>query len=457
MAINTPIGTEEPNNPSDSQAHEPIYTPVSNPRTSVRDYMGSVRLIKDGTDLVDSLFTNRPHQDIISNIDTLANITDVISLDSQGEWQTTRSYSKGAIVSFLSEYFVSLQDTNIAHMPIPSSAQKTDSWWKAIANSKDIITRDFTYKEGSDSITTTSGYIPFTNGRALRYFDLKAGRRYTLIMMSRGNPFKESFNIYFDFESKRNNDTYAMQSAEAQAVSEVLADVSEPLPDLNDPAYPAVSYIEVDITYTGLKYSQNGTDLPEIRFKSVNDSVLSRALDLKDNYSPVYDSYGHYGVLFQSILRNDGLIAVTVTPKWDCKAILTGAYNISPYFSDETGSVTGSPRVSVTYRVRPFGGDNGETPLTSYIPVLPLTSKQAWDMGLVKLSNLGVTDKASATIDFNVSDYPKVLQLANQFNYNGDADSSKDAGFNYIKVSVDLSKCFASEAQVVGDNYIKLF
>lgn len=449
---NTPIGTENTNTSTQVNTPEPTYTPVSNPRTSVTDYFANVRLIKDGTDLVDSDFTNRPHQDIINNIGTLANIIDVKSFDSLGEWIVTRTYQKGQIVSFVGEYFVSLQDTNSGHMPIPSSAQKTDLWWKVVANAKDIVTGDYVYKEGKDNVNTTAGYTPFTNGKSLRYFELKSGKRYTLYMMSRGVPFKESFSFYLDFESKR--ETTANFSGE---VVSVLADLDNATPDIDNPAYPAVSYIECEVTYTGLKYSQNGIELPEVRFHSVNDSVRSRNLDLKDSYTPVYDSYGHYGCIIQSILRNDGLVAVTLTPKWDCTAILAGAYNMSPYFSDETGSVTGAPKIAINYKVRPFGGDNGELVLTPYIPVLPLTSKQAWDSGLVKLSQLGITNKATAVQDVAFTDFPKVLQLANQFTYDGDTDSSKDAGYDYSKVSVDFSKAFASDAQVTGNQYIKMF
>lgn len=447
----TPIGIENTSTSTQTNTHEPTYTPVSNPRTSTQDYLSQVRLIKDGTDLVDSDFTNRPHEDIIANIGTLASIVDVKSLDSLGEWSITKTYSKGVIVSFLSEYFVSLQDTNSGHMPIPSSAQQTDSWWKVVANSKDIVTGDYIYKEGDDNVSHTSGYTPFTNGKALRHFNLKSGKRYTLYMMSRGVPFKERFSMYLDFECKRD----AMSNYTAEVA--LLADTDNVLPKLNNIAYPVVSYIECEVTYTGLKYSQNGLDLPEVRFHSVNDSVLDRVIDLKDAYSPEYDSYGHYGCVIQSILRIDGLIAVTLTPKWDCLAILAGAYNMSPYFSDETGSITGAPKIAVNYKVRPNGGDNGELVLSPYTPVLPLTPKRAWDSGYVKLSQLGITSKATATQDVAFSDYPKVIQLANHFNYNGDLDSSKDAGYNYSKVSVDFSKAFVTDAQVTGDQYIKMF
>lgn len=457
MAVtNTPIGSINTSTSTQTELPEPTYTPVSNPKTSLRDYLAEVRLIKDGNDLVDSDFTNRPHKDIINNIDTLANLADINAMDSCGEWSVTKTYQKGQIVSFLSEYFVSLQDTNSRQMPIPSSAQKTDLWWKVIANSKDIVVDDYTYKEGKDEITTTAGYTPLTNGKSMRFFELKGGRRYTLYMMSRGNPFKERFNLYFDFEIKRNA-TFSMQSGEVMTLTEVLADDTYELPDISDISYPAVSYIECEVTYTGLKYSQNGLDLPEIRFHSVNDSVLNRKLDLSKAYNKVYDNYGHYGVIFQSNLRNDGLVSVTVTPKWDCIAIVSGNYNMSPYFSDETGSVTGTPKVSVYHKVRPFGGDNGELIMQPYIPAIKLTSKMAWDMGLVKLANLGITSKATATIDVLNTDYPKVVAMANQLNYNGDYDSTKDAGYNYSKVSVDFSKCFGSDAQVIGDNYIKLF
>lgn len=448
--IDNPLGDMDNDSSTQTQAHEPTYTPVTNQRHSVSSYFNEVNLIHDGTDLVDSDFTNRPHKEIIKNIQNLANIADVTSLDSLGEWQSNVAYNKGDIVSFLSEYFVSLQDTNISHIPIPSSAMKTDSYWRVIANIKDIEISDYIYKEGSDSQALTDGYNTFTNGRPLRYFDLEAGKRYTLFMMTRGVPFKENFNIYFDFECKRN-------STETASVEDIsIFDSSGVLPEIDDPSYPAISYVECEVNYTGLKYSQNGLSIPAVRFLNVNDSLLSRNLDLSKR-SGAYDAYGHYGVIFQSCVRNDGLVAVCVIPKWSCRAVISGKYNMSPYFSDETGSITGNAKLAINYKVRPFGGDNGELVLYPYLSALELTTKQAWDLGLVKLSDLGVTSKTNASIDFTLDTYPKVVYMANQFVYDGDNDSSKDAGYNYNKVTVDLSKCFMSDTAISGDAYIKLF
>lgn len=424
-------------------------TQVTNERTSTQSYFSKVRLIQDG-ELVDSKYTNRPHEDIILNLQTLANISDVIARDSLGEWSRTRVYAAGDIVSFLSEYFVSLVDDNNANMPLPTSAQLEDTKWRAIANSKDIVTGDFTYKKGSDSVELTDGYHPFTNGRALRHFTLEGGRRYTLIMMSQGHPFKDRFSMYLDFESQR--DSYATDEA---AAADALTPITT-LPALTDISYPAVSYIECEVTYTGMKYSRNGFSVPEIRFHSVNDSIRGRDLDTANAYSTQYDEYGHYGVIMQSILRNDGLICVTLTPKWNCTLVLAGGYNISPYVSDELGSITGIPVFSVTYRVRPFGGDNGEMILTPFVAPSLITSKQAWDWGIVKLSELGVTSTANSTVAFTHADYPKVLQTTNRVYFDGDKDSTTPDGYN-DSVSIDISKCFAATSQVVGSNYIKLF
>lgn len=454
--VETPIGTIDTDTSTQTQAHAPTTTPVSNPKHSTSDYFKAVNLIRDGSDLVDSDFTNRPHKEIIANLTNLANIADVTSLDSLGEWQRNRTYKKGDIVSFLSEYFVSLQDTNQNNIPIPSSALKDSAYWKAIANIKDIEVNDFIYKEGEDNLTLTPGYSPLTNGRPLRFFDLESGKKYTLFMMTRGNPFKEQFAMYFDFECKRNAD-FANYSADVSMLADLeVLDSAVTLPSCDDPNYPVVSYIECEVHYTGLKYSQSGVSLPTIRFLNVNDSLISRSLDLSAK-DKVYDAYGHYGVIFQSCLRNDGLVAVTVIPKWDCRVVIAGRYNMSPYFSDETGSVTSNSRVAINYRVRPFGGDNGEAILYPYYPALPLTAKQAWDLGLVKLSDLGVSNKATSTVTFTLDQYPRVLYMSNQFNFDGDVDSSKDAGYNYTKVDVDLSKCFASDTLITGDKYIKLF
>lgn len=459
MAVeNTPIGTIDDSvdevAPQQSKTFE-----VTNTKHSVSSYFNAVNLIRDGADLVDSDFTNRPHKEIMKNIENLANVVDVNSFDSLGEWQKNTDYQAGDIVSFLSEYFVSLQNNNNAHTPIPSSAMKKDEWWRAVANIKDINLPDFVYKEGTDAPALTKGYIPFTNGRPLRYFDLESGKRYTMYMMTRGMPFKEKFSIYFDFECKRTAEFSAFSADVAPQVADTLTtiDSKEELPNITDPSYPAVSYIECEVCYTGLKYSQNGLSLPSIKFGNVNDSILSRNLDFSAE-TKTYDAYGHYGVIFQSCLRNDGLVAVCVIPKWDCRVVISGQYNMSPYFSDETNSVTGNPEVALSYKVRPFGGDNGEAILYPYYPALSLTKKQAWDLGLVKLSELGVSNKATAQkVVFTMDTYPRVLYMANQFVYEGDIDSSKDAGYNYSRVEVDLSKCFTSDTAISGDVYLKLF
>lgn len=320
-------------------------------------YFSDVRLIEDGRDYVAAEDTNRPHKDTLQNISVLSSVEDIRGLHSTGDWNISEIYQKGTIVSFLSEYFTSLQDNNTGNIPKLSSEKDKDEFWKPICNITDVSVKDFSPK-GRESMRT-GAYYPFINGKNTSKESLKGGKTYTLYRMPKQLPFKENFCMYLEFDE----------------------------PTLqNDSKYPAVSYIECSILYTGLKNNVNNILVPELRFGACHTSLLGRDLQLiypANNELHGFDKYGPYGVSMQTRVRNDELVAITLTPKWDCEILFSGDYRMSPSATDETGSLGAVPFYTVNHLVRPNGGDSAQNLGETVIYFNQMTNKQIWDKGLI--------------------------------------------------------------------------
>lgn len=343
-------------NPADEAGIIKRTEKYENQTNITKGYFKDVRLIEDGKDYVSAQYTNRPHKDTLENLDIISNIEDIRGLHSSGEWNTDEAYNKGEIVSFLSEYFISLKDENTNNIPVLSSQKAQDDWWKPICNTADVKVSDFTPKERHNQ--ETDKFYPFTNGKAVTSFAIKAGTTYTLFRMSKLIPFKEKLTLYFDFRGD--------QSANL-----------------------SVSYVECDILYTGLKNNTSGTMLPELRFGACHTSLIDTAEKIPfsaNNVLTPYDKFGAYGISMQTSIRNDGLVDVAITAKWNCTMTISGEYNNTPYVASEVGSVGALPVWTINHLVRPNGGNN-VTDLGEILAFkFPMSDKQIWDKGLINVA-----------------------------------------------------------------------
>lgn len=336
-------------------------TEYENESSVTRGYFKEVRFIEDGKDYVAADHTNRPHEDILENLNVVASIEDIRGAHALGEWDQTLEYNTGDIVSFLSEYFISLQDTNVGNTPKLSSQKEDDEYWKPVCSAIDVSTVDYTTK--LNTLKQTARYHRLINGRGFSEFSVSADTPYTIARMSNLLPFRDVITMYFEFSSGSEEDNQ----------------------------YPLVSYIEMEVLYTGLKYNSAGHFLPEISFGRCHCSVYDR--DMTTIYSSstpdsgiAYDEFGAYGIKVSASLRIDGLIGINVKTKYDGKVYISGQYRTTPFFEYEYGTIGGQARYEVNYPVRPFGGAKAYQDLGKVVAYNhPLSDKVIWDSGLINV------------------------------------------------------------------------
>lgn len=345
---------------------------------SVGDFKSAIRLIEDGKDLVDGASTNRPHNDISSNLDKIIAIEDTKEFQSLGNWRKDATYNTGDVVSFLSNFYQSKTDNNKGNTPLPPTLNRADKFWQAVTNSKNIEVKDYSLlRRMGDNHTY---YHPTTNGKTLRKFKLEANKQYVLLKTANLWPLKEQYGIYLDF-SKYN---------------------SESLDD--DVTYPKISYIEFEVNYKGLRQNKAQTLLPEINIITCQRGVQDRVVEYPKSQvdggfttttTTTFDKYGPYGALLQTALRRDKIITLMLMVKYDCEVILTGEYSTTPYLDAvNNDSVDSSFLHFINHRVRPNGGDlayDNLGKLEFYEEVLDI--KQQWDKGLLLRTHDNSVDK----------------------------------------------------------------
>lgn len=335
-----------------------------------KDYNDEVRFIQDGKDLVDAESTNRPHKDIITNLDKLNTINDTKEYQSLGNWKSYATYKPGDIVSFLTNLYKAKQESQNKTPNPPTMLNGVNEYWELITSIKNIEIKDYnTYNRVQHQSEDHKVIHPVTNGKPMRKYKLKANQVYTMLKISRHLPIREKYGLYLDFRVDAN-----------------ATDLE------SDFRYPKIAYVEFEVHYKGFKYNRSGTLVPEINILDCNCSTHDRHIHIpvyqyfgtETRYQP-YDAFGAYGIQIQSVLKRDGTIAVNVVTKYDCEVTITGEYRVTPYLDILGYNSTDANIVyAVNHLVRPGGGDHafddiGELKIYDKI----LNVKQVWDKGLI--------------------------------------------------------------------------
>lgn len=335
--------------------------------SKISDYQSEVRLIQDGKDLVDSECTNRPHKDIMSNIDKILAVEDTKAFQSLGNWRNQVSYKTGDIVSFLTNLYKSKTDNNRGNTPLPPTIDDEDEFWEHISPISKIQLKDYSITERLENSGDDHDTVhPVSNGKPLRKFKIQANTIYTMLKISKLWPVKERYGLYLDF-SKYNTDSNLE----------------------SDFRYPKISYVEFELRYKGFKYNRSNTLLPELNITECYCSSYDRALTIpylkQDGSGTYYDSFGAYGLSLQVSLRRDGVITVDLITKYDCELSLTGEYTLTPYFDDVLSLDSYNSKIfTINHIIRPGGGDQAFKDIGRVVCYdRSMNVKQQWDRGIV--------------------------------------------------------------------------
>lgn len=321
---------------------------------NITAHFSEVRYIEDGKDYVDAEHTNRPHKDIVTNIDILASIENVRQGLSQGAWQSNVLYSVGDIVAFLSDYYVSLKNNNQGNTPIPPSTAQQDEYWQVLSGVSGVEVKNL-MRGGSIS-----------NGKDFVKFNLKANTQYTLYLGSKNLFFSDRYNLLFDFENAENTQSQK--------------------PDFSKLDTPLQTYIELEINYTG-HANTNNQKIPELYFHKVQTNTMGDKS--KWTFDEDFNStYGLCAVVFQSGVRLDETISIVVTPRFDCVLKVSGNYTTPLYAGDDSLSVVATFKESMFYQVADSSGDLAHN-ILEYIPAESIlqTDYEMCMRGYIKSTN----------------------------------------------------------------------
>lgn len=349
---------------------------ISNGVNNFSDSYNSIRKIVNG-EFVDESVANRPASDVQSNVEILGGAIDVLNSESVGEWDKTTRYYLGDVVSFAGEFFKSISDDNLGHLPIVLSSREVilDEFWSPLTSAEMLLVRDTIKRDTAvlieqddtavgavSNLNKTSGISKISNGRFATKFKIDAGSSYTFVRGSMGVPFMSSYKLYFKFLAGQGS-----------------AD------------WPEESYVEMDLVYLGFDYNSNGLIVPEVHFKNCSTKVGSYEY-INRNAPSFWDRFGAYGISIQSNLELDGSVSITISSKWNCEMRIAGDYNVQPIMDKVTTTAAVKYAYQINHLVRPYGGDSAQNigAIVSFDG--SLTRRQVWDRGLLwRFRDISVT------------------------------------------------------------------
>lgn len=315
--------------------------------------------------------TNRPHKDIVSNINFLSSGIDTDRGGVVYRWDEGSYYQIGDVVSFGSSFYISLTKDNLGNRPkaipfIPES----DTHWRLLGSSKfrkvlswDLDRATTTRVNINEEETGSDHYMtgdllpqrlisPMvrSNGKYFSVFSLEAKKRYRMVKSSRYHPLHGEYILRIQYTGTS-----------------------------DDLDFPEEAYVVLEISHTGYSYNTSGIIVPSVFIKECH---CNRAVsEYMDKRSPKYwDRFGPYGISVIANAEFDGSASIDIVTKYDCTISVTGSYDVEPLFNP----VSYEDRIIyVNHLVRPFGGDLATNVGAVVAYDGSLTRKQVWDRGLL--------------------------------------------------------------------------
>lgn len=307
-----------------------------------------VRFIKD-REKANAQNTNRPHEDILFNLELTSATIDNLLGNCLGAWNDTDSYKKGDVVSYGLSFYVSLQDNNWSNKPKPTPYSDVDRFWYRLTSVK---AQKHLSKVRVDAGNTgiVVGAVQ-SNGRYFTEARTQAKKIYSLLRASGSTPFSGEYHLKLLYDHT-DTDRFSKEA-----------------------------YLVLEVKHRGFSHNTSGQSVPVVNIKDCYTNACKADLDY-DNYAqPMYwDRFGPYGITIQSVINGDGSVGINLSTKWDAEIQITGAYDIEPLFT----LLTGNPVARyVNHLVRPNGGDLAQNIGSLVAFDNSLTRRQVWDRGLL--------------------------------------------------------------------------
>lgn len=320
-----------------------------------------VRFIKD-REKANAYNTNRPHRDILDNLEFFSNTFDGMLGQSARPWVETERYKKGDIVSYGSYFYKSLKPGNIGNAPTPrvEGRATSDTFWHQLA-------RTSTQKHMSD---TRRVYYPNLGNVGVETPSLKTNGRYHTLF--RGLEAKKVYSMFRVHGRTPFNGEYHLR-----------IHFTNSIPPTNGNQYVSgESYVIFEVDHRGYTRGISGQSVPSVFIKEcychAQEGDLAFTGDT--NFNLFSDRFGPYGLNIVSVMYGDGSVGINLVFRETADVTISGSYDIEPNIMLNTGN---AEVAFVNHLVRPFGGDLAQNIGSLVAFDNTITKRQAWDYGLL--------------------------------------------------------------------------
>lgn len=320
-----------------------------------------VRFIKD-REKANAQNTNRPHEDILDNLEFFSSTFDGFLGQSARPWLETEGYKKGDVVSYGSYFYESLKDNNTGNAPTPrvEGRDTLDTFWHQLS-------RTSSQKFMSD---ITEAYYPNQGGFGARTPTLKTnGRFHTLF---KGLERKKVYSLFRVHGRTPFNGEYHLR-----------IHFTNGIPATTGNQYVSgESYVIFEVDHRGYTRGISGQSVPSVFIKECYCHAQDGDLAFvdNDNFNLFSDRFGPYGLNIVSVLYGDGSVGINLVFRETADVTISGSYDIEPNIMLNTSN---AEVAFVNHLVRPFGGDLAQNIGSLVAFDNTITKRQAWDYGLL--------------------------------------------------------------------------